>query len=157
MKTQTGLDNDTMHRMLAEGLEYSDAPESDKAVMAWLNVYGRRFSHVIGGVMEVPGTHDKLFDVINPATEEGLAQTKIGTPDDVEAMKQSLSAFHRSHELLYGHSTPTEPVEMVNIRVSGRGIVSKPSFNGRGGLPPNRGLSSRGKRRVFFGGKFAET
>lgn len=76
---------------------------------------------------------------------------------DEEAIKQSLSAFHRLHELLYGHSTPTEPVEMVNIRVSGRGIVSKPSFNEGGCVTANRVSSSRGGRRVFFGGRFVET
>lgn len=37
-------------------------------------------------------------------------------------------AFHDAHERAYGHAIRWRPVEAVNIRVSGRGAISKPKF-----------------------------
>ena len=49
------------------------------------------------------------------------------------------SAFHDSHRVRYGHSTPGAPVEFVNLRVAGFGSVAGDGdavpAAGRGGRP----------------------
>jgi N-methylhydantoinase A len=37
-------------------------------------------------------------------------------------------AFHKAHEQAYGHSTPGEPVEIVNLRSVAEGAIPKPRF-----------------------------
>ena len=43
--------------------------------------------------------------------------------NDVE---ECVKAFHDKHEALYGFSSPDEPVEVVNLRVTAVGVMSKP-------------------------------
>ncbi len=40
--------------------------------------------------------------------------------------KETLESFHRSHERLYGYCNRERPVEIVNVRLRGRGIPPKP-------------------------------
>jgi N-methylhydantoinase A len=47
-----------------------------------------------------------------------------------EMLKHVTSRFHREHRRRYGHVLSDERVEIVNVRVSGVGLTSKPSFNG---------------------------
>jgi N-methylhydantoinase A len=41
------------------------------------------------------------------------------------ALKDSLQQFHQLHESEYGHSFPQSPIELVNIRITGIGTVTK--------------------------------
>ncbi|MFC2172772.1 hydantoinase/oxoprolinase family protein [Acidobacteriota bacterium] len=53
-----------------------------------------------------------------------------------------ISAFHRAHELRYGHSDPAEPVEIVTARLRGIGRNDKPGL-----LPIKKGRTdARGAR-----------
>ncbi len=44
---------------------------------------------------------------------------------DAVAMAGVLQAFHAAHEAEYGHAFPANPVEVVNLRVIGRGAMPK--------------------------------
>jgi N-methylhydantoinase A/oxoprolinase/acetone carboxylase beta subunit len=46
----------------------------------------------------------------------------------VPATKNFLPVFHREHLRLYGHSDSSRKVELVNVRVSARGIIKPPKF-----------------------------
>lgn len=44
---------------------------------------------------------------------------------DAGAMAAVLQAFHAAHEAEYGHAFPANPIEVVNLRVIGRGAMPK--------------------------------
>lgn len=50
-----------------------------------------------------------------------------GNIDDT-SLEKSLKQFHQLHEDEYGHSFPDNPIELVNIRLTGIGPVSKIDF-----------------------------
>ena len=55
-------------------------------------------------------------------------ELKVAIPDglvDIAAMGQVLDAFHASHAAEYGHAFPQNPVEVVNLRVIGRGAMPR--------------------------------
>jgi N-methylhydantoinase A len=71
-------------------------------------------------------------------------------PEHLSALEDE---FHRLHERTYGHCSPGEPVEFVNLRLTARGIIPKPrmkrlrSMDGPG-APAERPL--KGHRDVCF-------
>ncbi|MGZ4589401.1 MAG: hydantoinase/oxoprolinase family protein [Actinomycetes bacterium] len=86
----------------------------------------------------------QAFEVRVPAPE--------GDVDDAFAAAVA-DAFHSAHEQLYGYSfrdDPRQPVEWVNLRVSGVGPIARPTLRRR---PAGDGDPSRARtavRRVFF-------
>jgi N-methylhydantoinase A len=55
-------------------------------------------------------------------------ELKVPIPDgpvDDAAMAQVLDAFHAAHAAEYGHAFPQNPVEVVNLRVIGRGAMPR--------------------------------
>ena len=44
---------------------------------------------------------------------------------------QFIEEFHRQHEAIYTYAVPSEPVEVVNIRVKALGLVNKPEMHAR--------------------------
>ena len=52
--------------------------------------------------------------------------------------------FHARHEALYGYSMPGAPTELINLRLSARGITDKPALQGSepGGEDPSAALKS---------------
>jgi N-methylhydantoinase A len=55
-------------------------------------------------------------------------ELKVPIPDgpvDEAAMVRVLDAFHASHAAEYGHAFPQNPVEVVNLRVIGRGAMPR--------------------------------
>ena len=47
-------------------------------------------------------------------------------PIGVSQLQRAAEAFHELHELTYGHSFPGEPVEIVNLRLTARGVIPRP-------------------------------
>lgn len=87
--------------------------------------------------VEVPAFHDGGF-----------------TPAALEALE---AAFHRRHDDLYGYSTPGSPIEIINLRVSARGLTGKPTVErveARGADPSE---ARTGSRKAWFSGAFSET
>jgi N-methylhydantoinase A len=74
-------------------------------------------------------------------------------PVDTSMVDAAAAAFHDAHEQLYGYSfrdDPRQPVEWVNLRVSGVGPITRPVLSE---LPAGDGDPARartGARRVFF-------
>lgn len=65
-------------------------------------------------------------------------ELKVPIPDgpvDDGAMAQVLDAFHAAHAAEYGHAFPQNPVEVVNLRVIGRGAMPRlaPGHAAQGG------------------------
>ncbi len=58
--------------------------------------------------------------------------------------------FHDEHGRAYGYSAPSEPVELVNLRVTALGAIVKPPAGGR--MVRARGLQTAptSVRRVYF-------
>jgi N-methylhydantoinase A len=84
-------------------------------------------------------------------------EVRVAAPDGPvdESFAQTVAqAFHDAHERLYGYSFRTDarqPVEWVNLRVSGIGPIARPVLRLR---PPGDGRPERartGVRPVFFG------
>jgi N-methylhydantoinase A len=71
-------------------------------------------------------------------------------------LDKMVDAFHERHDALYGYSMPGAPVELINLRVSARGITDKPKFERSepGGEDPS--AAQRATRRAFFDGQFKE-
>ena len=75
-----------------------------------------------------------------------------GNLEDEAELEKILETFHSLHEQNYGHSDPTAPVEVVNVKCRAYGRVPKPR---RALLPPGGPDPSDafiGERRVFFKG-----
>jgi N-methylhydantoinase A len=72
-----------------------------------------------------------------------------------EGVKELVNDFHARHEVLNGYSMPAAPVEIVNLRVVGKGIVDKLEM-----MKPARDRDSEagptGHRKAFFDGAFKE-
>ena len=62
--------------------------------------------------------------------------------------------FHERHEALYGYSMPGAPTELINLRLSARGITDKPALQGSEpeGEDPSAALKSH--REAYFDGVF---
>lgn len=74
-------------------------------------------------------------------------------------MRSLARSFHDRHLQVYGHSAPTEPVEIVNLRLTAIGSVPRPSLK-RGGVSVKSADSARwGTRKVYFAeaGGFLDT
>lgn len=71
-------------------------------------------------------------------------------------LDKMIDAFHERHDTLYGYSMPGAPVELINLRVSARGMTDKPRFERSepGGEDPS--AAKRATRRAFFDGEFKE-
>jgi N-methylhydantoinase A len=50
------------------------------------------------------------------------------TPFNEDSRKEAEKAYHLAHMSIYGYSSDGEEVEIVNLRVVGRGITRKPAF-----------------------------
>jgi N-methylhydantoinase A len=103
---------------------------------------------------------------------EGIAQEKInlllsadvrysGQFSEVEVPLESdaltsktidrlVSEFHRRHDALNGYRMPSAPVEIVNLRVVGTGVVAKPAVASDGRRAGQLSAALIGDRQAFF-------
>ncbi|MCW2945974.1 MAG: hypothetical protein JWR24_2691 [Actinoallomurus sp.] len=75
---------------------------------------------------------------------------EVSVPVGAVDVGEVAGRFHDAHERLYGYCHRDEPVEWVNLRVSGIGPITRPEPVER---PPGDGDAARartGTRRVFF-------
>lgn len=71
-------------------------------------------------------------------------------------INHAIREFHKKHDKLYGYSLPGAPVELINLRVTGRGITAKPSFKKAKyrGLDPSAAYKCN--RKAYFGNEFMD-
>jgi N-methylhydantoinase A len=69
-------------------------------------------------------------------------------PADVAAL---VAAFHAEHRRSYGQADEREPVELVNFRVTGVGLVAKAQLRPRAAGGPAGAPAPKGERAAYFG------
>ncbi|MDR2155247.1 MAG: hydantoinase/oxoprolinase family protein [Burkholderiaceae bacterium] len=74
-----------------------------------------------------------------------------------DGLKKLAADFHRRHDDLYGYSTPNSPMEIINLRVSVRGITDKPSVDTFPEHTSDPSAARTGSRRAWFEGAFMDT
>ena len=72
-------------------MEYGAAPEDSGNTLAWLDRFGRRFGHFIGGKWQPPKAGG-YFVTADPSTGEKLAEVAAGTAADVNAAVRAARA-----------------------------------------------------------------
>jgi N-methylhydantoinase A len=74
-------------------------------------------------------------------------------PDGAVDVPALVARFHDEHRTVYGQADPREPVELVNFRVTGVGLVPKASLRPRAAAPGRGGPPvPKGERAAYFGG-----
>ena len=76
-----------------------------------------------------------------------LAVAVTDRPFDVDACQEINDAFEAAHTQAYGFAPEDEPVEFVNLRVQGIGVLEKPAFPALPSRPPGQPSAHR---RVLF-------
>jgi len=74
-----------------------------------------------------------------------------------ELFNSIVAAFHERHDILYGYSLPNAKVEIVNLRLSCKGITDKPEMRKHDYKGKDASPALKNKRRAFFEGRFMET
>jgi N-methylhydantoinase A len=59
-------------------------------------------------------------------------------------------AFHRAHEKLYTYSTPENPLEIMNLRVTAVGAVDKTGLSEKPLGPADASKALKGRRKAHF-------
>lgn len=73
------------------------------------------------------------------------------------ALRELEVDFHRRHDDLYGYSIPGSPLEIINLRVSARGLTDKPSIELFDARDPDPSPARLGARKAWFNDAFVDT
>ena len=95
-----------MNTTVAEKLrtmEYGAAPEDPALAVAWLDKFGRRFGHFIGGSWVAPA-QGQYFDTSDPSTGEKIADIAQGSAADVDAAVKAARAALGKWQALAPHA-----------------------------------------------------
>jgi aldehyde dehydrogenase (NAD+) len=84
-------------------MEYGAAPEDSSNTLAWLDRFGRRFGHFIGGKWQRPAAGG-YFATADPSTGEKLAEVAAGTAADVNAAVRAARAALPRWQALTPHA-----------------------------------------------------
>jgi N-methylhydantoinase A len=68
-----------------------------------------------------------------------------------------VAAFHERHDGLYGYSMKGTPVELINLRLTAKGLTQKPKFARSAKAKGTSAQALIGKRPAYFNGKFVKT
>jgi N-methylhydantoinase A len=74
-----------------------------------------------------------------------------------KALSALAADFHRRHDDLYGYCTPSSPIEVINLRVSVRGVTDKPAVDTFPKQSSDSSAARTGSRRAWFDGAFMDT
>lgn len=82
---------------------------------------------------------------------------EVDVPRPVESVESVRERFHEKHQRVYAYSDEEQPVEIYGLRVTGRGVVEKPSFPTIG--PGSAADARSGSRSAYFqdAGEYVET
>jgi N-methylhydantoinase A len=88
------------------------------------------------------------FEITTPV---GRAAGRTGAaPDSMPGLQEIAARFHRLHRQRYGHASPTEPIEIVNLRVKAIGRTDKPAFAAEAEQEPDAGAAIVRQGQVIF-------
>ena len=90
------------------------------------------------------------FNEVEVAAPESGAMTQA-------SLQQMCQAFHDQHDTLYGYSMEGAAIELINLRVTGKGLTDKPkqetyAFDGE-----DASAAKIGERQAYFDDHFQET
>jgi N-methylhydantoinase A len=102
----------------------SEMAEKCAAAFAPLEAAGRAVLGAHGFVGEDSAVLERALDV----RYRGQSFELTVPVEDLD-LEGALAAFHAAHETRYGYARPGEPVEIVNVRLTSRGIRPKPTFS----------------------------
>ena len=108
------------------------------------------------GVAEARREFDRRVDVRYRGQSFTLT---VEVPDgdvDETTLETVADRFHDRHRARYGHAAPDEPLELVTVRVTARGVVDPPSL-GSDGEPTSGAPDAVERREVGFEGTVHET
>ncbi len=128
------------------GRHYREMSEDGKQTLAGEGITGERVDIHFSADLHYIGQ----FHEVEVPAPTGLSMSAA----DLEVV---VEAFHQRHDTLYGYAMRGTPVELINLRVTARGITTKPNLM-RGAAPgesPDKVLLKR--RPVYFDGEFVDT
>ena len=120
----------------------------------------RRFTemaHEAGSVLHeegIPAAHIVFRRTLDMRYVGQEYTVSVPAPDgalEEHALRELGSRFHQLHESRYGHASPSEPIEIVHLRLSALGPVAKPTLPEieRGGVRPDEGAELDSLQAVF--------
>src|SRR5437879_2338319 len=84
-------------------MEYGAAPEDPHNSLVWLDRFGRRFGHFIGGKWRAPA-QGRYFATADPSTGEKIAEVAAGSAADVNAAVKAARAALPHWQALTPHA-----------------------------------------------------
>src|SRR5438876_858168 len=84
-------------------MEYGAAPEDPRNSLVWLDRFGRRFGHFIGGKWRAPA-QGRYFATADPSTGEKIAEVAAGSAADVNAAVKAARAALPHWQALTPHA-----------------------------------------------------
>lgn len=88
-------------------------------------------------------------------------EVEVALPDTQEFSHEVLqtmcNAFHQRHDALYGYSMQGAEMELINLRVTGRGKTAKPKQDTHPFDSEDAGKAKIGERQAYFEDRFQET
>src|SRR5438067_7402755 len=84
-------------------MEYGAAPEDPRNSLVWLDRFGRRFGHFIGGKWRTPA-QGRYFATADPSTGEKIAEVAAGSAADVNAAVKAARAALPHWQALTPHA-----------------------------------------------------
>ncbi|HEU5049152.1 MAG TPA: aldehyde dehydrogenase family protein, partial [Gemmatimonadales bacterium] len=85
-----------------ESMDYGPAPEAASPALAWIERFGGRFGHFIGGEWVEPSAGER-FPTVNPATGKAIAEVAQGSPEDVDRAVRAARSAQAEWEKAGGH------------------------------------------------------
>jgi N-methylhydantoinase A len=89
-------------------------------------------------------------DIRYVGQSHALSVTMSAEELSCEVLQASIDRFHDEHRRVYGHSTPGEPTELVNVRLTATGKIRKPQLRTLAAQPEDRLPEPRTRRQVYF-------
>jgi N-methylhydantoinase A len=102
------------------------------------------------GVSEERTTFVRQIDMRYVGQSYELAVTVSAGVIDRGEIDRIISAFHHEHERAYGHSSPEESTEFVNLRVTAIGEIDKPRLHELETFDESPARALKGERPVYF-------
>jgi len=72
-------------------------------------------------------------------------------------LEKAVARFHQQHDSLYGYAMHGAPAELINLRVTAKGVTPKPRFTRSARTRTKAAAALLGKRDAWFDGKWVPT
>lgn len=145
------LVTDTKHEYSSTWIRATGDVEPDDLEQRFQNLEGQaREALQREGLDEVDVRYERALDMRYSGQSYQLVVACDGAETAHQLLARAVDRFHEVHNANYGHADPSEPTEIVNVRVTGSGVIRKPSGLARWPHAPEPGVSEN--RRVYFDG-----